>query len=238
MNRLFTIIAVFAYVSCIAAQAPDKKKAKFTVHISEDKGNIDAEVLYKTKGLAAAKENKMYYWYSPNQIMETKGGYSGRLLHGNYSSFYGNNNLKEKGQFSKGLKSGKWTKWYDNGKLMEITNWKGSEKNGKYKLYNDQGEIVLEARFKNDKLSGKSTSYHLGKVLDVKRYKDGNEVPPKPEKVKKEKSPKEKPQKDKVQTEKKSFKERISGFWKKIFKKKEKDKTPVKQKENKNPARS
>lgn len=230
MNRFFTVIAVFSYITCIAAQPPEKKATKFTVYINEETGNVKAEVL-DTKNGPVVKEYLTYYWYVPNQIMETKGGYSGRLLHGNYTSFYDNKNLKEKGRFSGGLKSGKWMKWYDNGKIMEIVNWKSSRKNGKYKLYNEMGEVVLEANFSNDKLNGKTVSYHAGKILSVKNYKNGDEIIEKTEggNVEKKK-PEDKAVKSntkKKERDKKPLKDRL----KELFRKKEANPDKQKKKE-------
>jgi antitoxin component YwqK of YwqJK toxin-antitoxin module len=64
---------------------------------------------------------KIYYWYSNNQIKTTRGGYSGKLLHGFYTDFYANNSLKEQGRFKMGLKVGEWKAWSGEGLLVVTT---------------------------------------------------------------------------------------------------------------------
>ncbi len=78
------------------------------MHINENDYSIVAEVLAKEKSIPSSAD-KEYYWYKSNSIMSTKGGYDGKLLHGQYSSFYLNSNLKEKGKYHMGLiKLEKW----------------------------------------------------------------------------------------------------------------------------------
>ena len=171
------LLFLFEILTCHYAfsQNPDKPKKTYTVNIARRDTTIKADVLSAQSKIKADAE-LTYNWFAYNKIMETKGGYDGHLLHGSYTSFYGNNNLRQKGKFKNGLKEGKWVNWFVNGKINEITHWKHGMKNGKYMMYDGDGKIMLEAGFKNDKLNGKMTSYQSGKILSVHQYKNGVEI--------------------------------------------------------------
>jgi len=78
------------------------------------------------------KPNLAYYWYSANAVHTTQGGFSGKLLNGQYSEYYPDKNLKEQGEFKKGLKDGIWRSWNDDGTIAVMTSWKhGTEISGK-----------------------------------------------------------------------------------------------------------
>lgn len=125
-----------------------------------------------------ANPNCSYLWYYAQNLIETKGGYDGKLVHGMYKSYYLNNQLKEEGFYVNGVKSGIWKYWYMDGKLREIITWKRGVKNGNYSLYNDFGEIMAIGKFRNNKLHGTFTTFGVGgKVLEKKKYKKGIEQP-------------------------------------------------------------
>lgn len=146
---------------------------KFELPVKDVKTKVDNELTYS--------------WYKSNQIMQTKGGYDGKLLHGAFAEFYLNNNLKEKGNYKKGLKKGEWKTWYENGQLKEIIKYNNGLIHGKYQSYNEKGELTLDANYKKGKLHGETIRYEKGKNLAKHKYKNGNEVFPKPEKIKEEK---------------------------------------------------
>lgn len=131
-----------------------------------------------------------YYWYKSNQVLQTKGGYDGKLLHGAYAEFYLNNNLKEKGLYKKGLKSGEWKSWHENGQLKEIIKFRNGLNHGKFLAYNEKGELLLLANYRKGKLHGQTVSYENGKVLASHKYRKGIELLPKPAKIKEEKKKK------------------------------------------------
>lgn len=131
-----------------------------------------------------------YSWYKSNQVLQTKGGYDGKLLHGAYTEFYLNNNLKEKGLYKKGLKNGEWKSWHENGQLREIARFCNGLNHGKFLKYNENGELTLEANYKKGKLHGQVVSYENGKILAKHKYKRGNEILPKPVRIKEEKKKK------------------------------------------------
>jgi hypothetical protein len=209
-------LAALLLLCCIcsfAQPSSDYKKKRFTFHIEKPDTSISFEVC-AVNPKVIARENSSYSWYLDNKIIETKGGFSGRLLHGRYESYYGNKSLRERGTYIKGRKEGKWIKWHSNGKINEISYWRMGVKQGKYVLFNDMGQKMLFAHFKKDKLNGTLTSYEKDKILSKRKYRNGNEVPVKIPK-------------DKSRSASTDKKEKPS-FLKSIFKKKEKKDKPVK----------
>lgn len=91
----------------------------------------DKTIVAETEPVSSASSIKpllLYYWYSANTIHISQGGFSGKLLNGQYTEYYTNKNLKEQGNFKKGLKDGVWKSWNEEGTLTSVTNWKhGSE---------------------------------------------------------------------------------------------------------------
>lgn len=205
---------------------PDKLK-QFNVTVNYDDFTVKTQMLSQGKTIPVNNE-LVYMWYASQKIMETKGGYEGKLIHGKYTSFYLNNQLKEQGQIKYGLKTKEWKYWYSDGKLREVINWKSGKKNGRYFLYNDYGQLMAKSNFKNDKLHGKFYTYgQNGIIAEKKKYKNGDEIIPKVkvEKIKQPKTPKEqkvKKEKKKKNTEEQSNKDlKKESFFKKIFKKKQ-----------------
>lgn len=122
--------------------------------------------------------HKKYHWYSNNQIKITQGGYSGKLLHGNYSDFYFNNNLKEQGHFDMGLKTGEWNSWTVQGTLAEKMNFKEGILDGDFYKYNGLGVLSESGKYKNGNLHGKLTRYFEKDSVSITKYKNGRmEVP-------------------------------------------------------------
>jgi hypothetical protein len=153
----------------------NKTKNTYVVNISTPNQTIRAEVLDE-KSTLKPDEALSYYWFASNKITVTKGGYDGKLLHGQYTSFYLNSNLMEKGEFKNGVKNNRWVIWYDNGNIKEISNWKKGVQCGTFKTYNELGEQTFEANFKNGKLNGKLKKFQLGKVVSEQNYKDNQEI--------------------------------------------------------------
>jgi hypothetical protein len=200
MRSLFQKITVPFFIllvasGCCSAQNFKEKKI-YTVNINENESLIKAEVFAKANSLKRPDSDKTYYWYSSNKILSTKGSYEGKLLHGKYTSFYLNDNLREKGHFKFGLKHGKWFKWYNNGAVQEISEWKKGDKHGVVQNFNANGELTSSSKYYRDKLNGKTIIYASGKIVAIKKYKNGIEIvpvekvakPPREKKVKKDKS--------------------------------------------------
>jgi len=207
------------------------KLKQFNITVNHEDYTVKTQILSQNKSVKI-NNDRIYLWYVSQKIMETKGGFDGKLIHGIYCAFYLNNQLKEKGQISYGLKHKEWKYWYPDGKLKEVINWKNGVKNGKYYLYNDYGQLMAQSNFKGDKLDGKFYTYAAnGNVIEKKCYKRGDEVP---EKLKTKDSrqneiekKKEKALEEKVLT---NPSEEKKPFFKKWFKKKKKISGPAKTK--------
>ena len=100
------------------------------------------------------KSNVFYHWLKSQEIHLTKSGYSGDLLHGEYTKYYQTNQLAEKGSFKGGLKKGVWSSWYKNGQLATTEYWKNGKLNGRNIFYDSIGNIVSIGTYKNNKRSG------------------------------------------------------------------------------------
>ena len=188
MRKLCSAAFLFFFIlSNFSSYSQNRNKSKetssFTINTSNS--TIKFEVLSEKIVFQPIKA-LTYYWFSTNKILETKGGYDGKLLHGQYACFYMNSNLKEKGKFKKGLKDGEWVSWFENGRIMETITWKSGLKSGPYRSFNEQGHPVLEAEYKNGLLNGKMVTYVNGKMTDTRMYKDDKELDPaiKPKSIK------------------------------------------------------
>jgi antitoxin component YwqK of YwqJK toxin-antitoxin module len=154
---------------------PDKQK-QFNITVNYEDYTIKTQMLSVNKDIKI-NNDRTYLWYGSQKIMETKGGFDGKLIHGKFNVFYLDNQLKEQGIIKYGLRHEEWKYWYPDGKLKEIITWKNGVKNGHYELYNDNGQIMAKGHFKNDKLHGKFYAYGPGgKVTESKVYKNGDEV--------------------------------------------------------------
>lgn len=136
----------------LSAQKIHLSRNSYAVNINNMDETVKAFVLSETRKIKV-KDNLIYFWTSSNTIMQTSGGYDGKLLHGHYVSCFLNNNLKEEGEFYRGVKSGKWKAWYPNGKIKEIENWKNGLRNGPCKSYNEAEELLVENNFRKGKLN-------------------------------------------------------------------------------------
>lgn len=189
MTRPIIFICIF-----FAALATfGKKPPVTTIYLSHPDEVIKCGVIAE-KTTIKLKETLTYYWYAHNTVFQTQGGFDGRILHGDYKTFYLNNQLKEQGHFYKGLKHKTWTSWNEQGKIREVSTWKNGVMNGTHKLFNANGELELEETLKNGVVNGKQKLYENGKLKATRHFKNG--------KVQEDKVKAPKPAKEKKATEK------------------------------------
>jgi hypothetical protein len=117
--------------------------------------------------------DKHYYWYSGNTVHTTQGGFSGKLLHGQYAAYYLNKNLKEQGRFKNGLKDGPWKEWNENGSLKSELPWSKGVESGKFYTYDTAGRLLQTGYLKNGLMNGKSVIYLGGDSTRKVNYKNG-----------------------------------------------------------------
>jgi len=129
MKYIILIFLCFLCCGAFAQKLPDYGLNK--VRITQPDKIIVAEI-EPVSSDPAIKPNLLYYWYSANAVHTTQGGFSGKLLNGQYTEYYPDRNLKEQGEFKKGLKDGVWKSWNIDGTIAVTTTWKhGSEITGK-----------------------------------------------------------------------------------------------------------
>jgi hypothetical protein len=180
--RQIRFVIFSALLLNLSALAQNRQRGSYTVYLNNPSGSIKAEVVFENKPLKA-KEELTYSWYASNKIMETRGGYDGRMLDGAYTSYYLSDNLKEQGVYKNGLKDEEWKAWFENGKLKEISNWDDGVKSGVYKKFDSRGNLVTQSYYRNGKLNGYEILYEGEKIISKKKYKRGEEIIPKAKKV-------------------------------------------------------
>lgn len=116
--------------------------------------------------------DRVYYWFAGNEIHFTQGGYSGKLLNGDYQDYYMNKNLKESGSFDKGLKKGIWKNWTEEGLLKDQVSYKKGKKSGVYLKYDTTGKVSQKGKYNNDLLNGKQLMF-IGDSTRIIYYKAG-----------------------------------------------------------------
>lgn len=181
---------IFICIFFVALASFGKKPPVTTIYLSHPDEVIKCGVIAE-KTTIRLKETLTYYWYAHNAVFQTQGGFDGRILHGDYKTFYLNNQLKEQGHFYKGLKHKTWTSWSEQGKIREVSTWKNGVMNGTHKLFNANGELALEETLKNGVVSGKQKLYENGKLKATRIFKNGKaqEAKVKAPKPAKEKAP-------------------------------------------------
>jgi len=106
-----------------------------------------------------ARTDRTYHWYQARQIHVSRGGYSGKLLDGDYTQFYANKGLATKGTFKNGLKSGKWKYWNEKGQLLKLSRWKKGKESGPYLLFDSVGRVMERGKFSEGNRDGKISIY-------------------------------------------------------------------------------
>jgi hypothetical protein len=160
-----------------------EKSGTYTVYINFENYSVRANVLHDAPKMKA-KMGRMYYWYVNNDIKKTDGSFDGRLLHGEYKSFFRDMNLREQGNFKYGLKEGEWKTWYNDGKIHEIAIYNNGKEHGTQELYDTEGNIVSKTNFKNGIKHGKMMLYQKNKIDTIIIYKNGEPQPPAKSKIK------------------------------------------------------
>lgn len=173
LAALFVCLGFFLH----ARDFPEKSNT-YTVYINYEEYSVRANVL-NDAGRIHPKMGHTYYWYAENDIKNTQGGFDGKLLHGEYKSFYRNRNLREQGNFSHGLKEGVWKTWFVNGKIHEIMNYKNGLEQGAQEIFDEAGNIISRTNYRNGLMNGKMVSYHNGELDTTIVFRNGKPQPAK-----------------------------------------------------------
>jgi effector-binding domain-containing protein len=147
---------------------------KVTVHYPGHTVTAHVEPVEKI----SVSSNRLYYWFSGNQVNITEGGYSGKPLNGSYEDLYDNKNLKESGNFEDGLKTGLWKSWTEEGLLINEFTFRKGAKNGPYVKYDVKGKVMEKGTYQDDLLNGRQEIITADSTKVV-HYKQGKVRPQK-----------------------------------------------------------
>jgi antitoxin component YwqK of YwqJK toxin-antitoxin module len=218
MKKFWLFLLFLAFKNLTAQEIVVKKTQPIQVN-EKDAAYMHCEVL--SKPLKIVSDTSLtYYWLSSNEVHHTKGGYAGKLLHGDFTRFYASNSLREKGKFVYGVKDGEWKSWHENGLLKEISHWKKGLKDGWYEYHNDKGQLVSRIEYRNNRFDGTYREYEDNQLVRERKFKNNKEIVKAPRK-KKEPKPAEASGEKKDSWLKTSWL-KIKNGTKSLFKKKEK----------------
>ena len=175
--RLYLLTLMFISLFVLPAGAQKKFSAyleNYQHTITYPDHKVTLHVQPDDKTLSYTDLTKSYYWYSNNQIKITQGGFSGKLLHGLYSSYYENRNLQEQGNFKMGLKNGEWKSWTTDGLLKHAVNYHEGIYDGIFYQYNEQGKLIEQGSYKTGLKSGEWKSWaEDGHLKNVTNFQNG-----------------------------------------------------------------
>lgn len=176
MKKLLTLLFLLITGVSFAQKVPDYGFNKIRIALSD---RIIQADLTPLKSDPVVETDRMYHWSSSNSIHITQGGFSGKLLNGDYVEYYLNKNLKEQGQFKGGLKDGIWKSWNEKGVLIELYSWVDGMRSGKFELFDGDGKLKQTGYYKSNMLHGKIIIYADGKAETV-NYRNGKITEKKP----------------------------------------------------------
>ncbi|HXA01796.1 MAG TPA: hypothetical protein VNW99_07410 [Cytophagaceae bacterium] len=176
---MFALRIVLAFLltvpTMVTAQKSFELPSNQRVILNFEDHIVYATVLHEEANIKI-NDNKYYYWYKSNDIKITRGGYDGKLLHGNYTEYYPNKNLKQKGEYKYGLKIGEWRNWNIAGEFEQISNWRKGLQHGRFRIYDGKGKLVKSGSYRNGALHGKQKVYMNDNTIQFITYKKGELV--------------------------------------------------------------
>jgi len=144
------------------------------ITINDEQGT--KQVFYAEEKEIKTKSEKIYYWYSSNKISKTEGGYSGKLLNGQYTRYYDNKNVAEKGVFKLGLKTDQWKNWTPEGILVKESQWTDGLESGDFVSYDAAGQWDKKGMLINGQLHGAIVSRTSKDSTAVQYYNQGQQI--------------------------------------------------------------
>ncbi len=165
---IFLSILLFICFMSFAKGRKDKNHCREIITQSADT-IIKAKILTADSKLKPSS-SKQYFWYLNGAIGSNYGGYTGKLLHLDYTALL-NDKLVRSGSFNKGLKDGWWISWYENGMIKEIYSYRKGALYGKYFLFDDAGNNMSKGRYKDGKFHNK---FSLKEILKNKSKRTKN----------------------------------------------------------------
>lgn len=167
----YTLFFLNVSIACQAQVKELEIFRRFT--ISSNDGS--KKIFYADKIKISPNSDKTYTWYQSNQVHQTMGGYSGKLLNGQFTQYFPNKNLSEQGLYVKGLKQGVWRHWYDNGNLKSESQWMANIEEGPFVHYDEQGNWIQRGYLKEGKPHG-SIENQLNGTISYRYFDLGKEI--------------------------------------------------------------
>ncbi|MDR2270596.1 MAG: hypothetical protein LBF27_06790 [Sphingobacterium sp.] len=164
----------FFLIASIPGMAQVKELAifrRFTI-LGDDSSKV---ILYAENIKISPNSDKTYTWYESNQLHKTMGGYSGKLLNGQFTKYFSNRNLSEQGLYVKGLKQGVWRHWHTNGNLKSESQWMANIEEGPFIRYNEQGDWIQRGYLKDGKMHGVIENREKDKI-NYQYFNQGQEI--------------------------------------------------------------
>ncbi|HNR20929.1 MAG TPA: hypothetical protein PKN75_12580 [Bacteroidia bacterium] len=149
VNQL--LILVYLSGTTLHLKAQVNKTENGFIYVTNANEKLKFEVTAKIPTGKLFKPELTYYWYSYNQVHQTTGGADGKLLHGEFSSYFSDNNIKEKGNFRFGLKHGTWKEWDTKGLIKKVAHYKHGKLHGVQTEY-DVDAVPKKTTFVNGKI--------------------------------------------------------------------------------------
>lgn len=140
-------------------------------------GTPEGYVEGRTTERAAASVDpaKTYHWIKGQDLHVTQGGYSGRLLHGECTTFHPGGQLREQGRYDKGVKDGAWHTWQANGILVSVEQWRKGRLHGRSLFYDPSGVPVRAEVYRNGVLKRTQEVDASGREKKVRKTKEKGE---------------------------------------------------------------
>ena len=113
---------------------------------------------------------RTYYWYDARRTHISQGGYSGKVLHGQFTDYFPSQSLNKKGVFKNGYRKGVWTDWNEQGELLKWSTWKKNGETGAYTLYDGAGNLTESGTLSAGLKDGKIYEYPLSDSLPTLKY--------------------------------------------------------------------
>jgi|GEM_PF-3957970 len=177
-SGLFLLIsAVLCFENNVYSQRDIPKDDKtYTMEISSTNFSESITIARNNPEKRKVFSHLWYYWYMNNTVHFSEGGYSGKLLNGEYKSYYKNMNLRSSGNFRYGLMHDEWKTWYENGLMKSAEQWKKGIKHGSCEYFSENGMIRTMEKYRRGILEGKRMVYKNDSLVEVRRFKNGEEV--------------------------------------------------------------
>jgi hypothetical protein len=156
---LFFILSSSPILAQFAMYDPDIQN--FT--LKGDSFYVETELITTVKHRKIKPDDtRIYTWALGGQIQSNQGGYTGRLLHGDYTSINNDHTMREQGGY-----------WYPNGRMKKTVTWHRGILRGDFADFDEDGNVVRLGEYKKDKIEGRVLYYDKNAPSKMEYYHRG-----------------------------------------------------------------